>query len=346
MSNEAILNVFVDLIDSETPELSLDQIAKGLGMKRVSVNLRRKVNEMVKKGLLDINDDAYTMTDAGVALVLEGEDSSNDVSTPDTGEDADLSSDFGDDTAPEPEPEPEPVKVEAEIVEAEIVEAEVIEDEPEYSAEPCEYPMIARSMWESEGLSLSGITETDIEVRKTSIREAAQVAKTMNDRLGLVQGELLYEIKAGEYWQEWEFDSFESYVESELGYKARKAKYMIDIYAKFVLELGLPMERLKALEWSKAKEVLTIIDKDNSDEVLGVLEGSTFNEVRKYARKKRGKGDGDDGFKRINFSLTDDQAEMVELALASACKVIESDNRSRALVALAEEYVSTYGSGE
>jgi len=340
MSNESILNVFVDLIDSDTPELTLDQIAKGLGMKRVSVNLRRKVNEMVKKELLTIDSDVYSMSDAGVAFVLGGDTPTEPDA--DTGEDAELSSDFGDDSAPEVTPDPEPVKVEAEIVEAEIVEPH----EPKYSAAPCEYPMIARSMWESEGLSLSGITETDIEVRKTSIREAAQVAKTMNDRLGLVQGELLYEIKAGEYWQEWEFDSFESYVESELGYKARKAKYMIDIYAKFVLELGLPMERLKALEWSKAKEVLTIIDKENSEEVLGVLEGSTFNEVRKYARKKRGKGDGDDGFKRINFSLTDDQAEMVELALASACKVIESDNRTRALVALAEEYVSTYGSGE
>jgi len=339
MSNEAILNVFVDLIDSETPELTLYQIARGLGMKRVSVNLRRKVNEMVKRGLLTLANDLYNMTEAGVALVLEGEDAGDDVPAPDTGEGVELSSDFGDDTAPEPDPEP--VKVEAEIV-----EAEVIEDEPVHSAEPCEYPMIARSMWESEGLSLSGITETDIEVRKTSIREAAQVAKTMNDRLGLVQGELLYEIKAGEYWQEWEFDSFESYVESELGYKSRKAKYMIDIYAKFVLELGLPMDRLKALEWSKAKEVLTIIDKDNSEEVLGVLEGSTFNEVRKYARKKRGKGDGDNGYKRINFSLSDDQAQMVELALASACKVIESDERGRALVAMAEEYVSTYGSGE
>jgi len=343
MSND-ILNAFVDQVGDESPTLTLEQISEGLGRKRVSVTLRRKVNEMVKAGLLDHTDGSYSLSDAGVEMVLEG--------TPveeTTAPEPEITSEFGDDGS---EPE-EVVTVEAEIVEDDVdLPPEgsfpfVDEDEPEivYSAEAVEYPMVARVMWESEGLSLSGITETDITVRKESIREAAQVAKTMNDRLGLVQGELLYEIKAGEYWQEWEFDSFEAYVESELGYKARKAKYMIDIYAKFVLELGLPMERLKALEWSKAKEVLTIIDKENSDEVLGVLEESTFKEVQSYARAKKGKADKV-GFTRLSFSLSEDQADMVKLALASACKVLDSDEQGRALVAMAEEYVATYGSGD
>lgn len=57
---------------------------------------------------------------------------------------------------------------------------------------------------------------------------------------------------------------FQQYIEQELGVKYRKARYLISIYECFS-KLGLDEQRLSAMGWSKAKELVRVVNKDNFD---------------------------------------------------------------------------------
>ena len=65
-------------------------------------------------------------------------------------------------------------------------------------------------------------------------------------KLEVFQGELLHEVTKNKYWRDWDYvdvessmsrsyESFDEYVEGELGFKRRKAYDLIDIYKTFVL---------------------------------------------------------------------------------------------------------------
>jgi len=143
--------------------------------------------------------------------------------------------------------------------------------------------------------------------RKVAIRDTLRTAVAVDDRLNLVAGELLYEVSKNGYWKEWDFTdddgetrkyaSFEEYTENEMNMKRRKAFYLISIYEKFVVDLDLPPEVLKDLEWSKAKELTGIITKDSAADLLDKAKGMSVRKVKEFvaaekARAKGGEGDG------------------------------------------------------
>lgn len=205
-------------------------------------------------------------------------------------------------------------------------------------------PVLARKLWEEDALVLSGIPNSEVteKVRSELIREAAKVGKVMGDRLALVQGELLYEISRKNYWSEWGFKTFDEYIEKELEFKRRKAFYLIIIYEKFVIELGLPLKELRNIEWSKAKELLKVITKENYKSLFAECKKKSVVEIHDMVLKMRGKSTAivSESFIPVHFSLTKEQSDNVEHALKIASEMAGSEKRGNLLDLIATDFLA------
>lgn len=83
------------------------------------------------------------------------------------------------------------------------------------------------------------------------------------------------------------YKSFKDYVESELLLKERRAKYLAQIEWWFGYVHGNHpemYERVKELGWTKAKELVKVMDPDNCEEWFKIAEESTATELRNARR--------------------------------------------------------------
>lgn len=197
------------------------------------------------------------------------------------------------------------------------------------------------------------------EQRQEVIRDTLVNSLDVPDRLGVMQGELLYEVSKNGYWKEWtyeddlsgeikKYDSFEDYTERELEMKGRKAAYLISIYEKFVVQLGIPQETLRGLQWSKAKELVPVIDEDNWNDLLSKLPHMTMKEVKAMVKKLKGVTSGhresssepDEKMLRKSFSLTAEQAENLESALKVASALTASDKDGNNIDLICTDFIA------
>ena len=199
-------------------------------------------------------------------------------------------------------------------------------------------------MFNEESNSLVEIPE-DLtpEQRKESVRDLAKRSRQMEGCLELVQGELLYEIKANDYWRDWGFKNFNDYIEEEMEFKWRKGRYLVDMYQKFVVELGLPKEQLVNMEWSKAKELIPIITKKNAKGLLSKLQKQSLKDTKVMVRKMKAEDAGEevaevDETYRLIANLIGDQIDNVQQALAHA----EAESGSDKLGNLLDLICTTY----
>jgi hypothetical protein len=200
--------------------------------------------------------------------------------------------------------------------------------------------------------------------RSGIIRENLQRARKTGDRLQLLMGELLWEVKKNEYWKDWEYTenntpykylSFDQFIDKELDERPRRAAYLIEIYDKFIVELGLPREIIKDIQWSKAIHLTKIVDANNWKQVLDETKNMTQTEIIRYKRHKllvAGLSENPTAAElealeeRINiqFPLTKEQHTLVKDALNLAEKVTGSVSVSHNLSLMASDFIATYSS--
>jgi hypothetical protein len=213
-------------------------------------------------------------------------------------------------------------------------------------------------VWEKTETVFANLQDgLDPEQRKKAVRDTMVAAINIDDRLNLVSGELLYEVANNKYWQDWEFESFADYCESELNMRERKAKYLISIYNKFVIELNLPTDILLELQWSKAKELISVITEDNWPDLIDGLNDLTMREVKEKVRGiKLGIADesGDDDSPpesdpittRMSFNLSEEQANNIRIALDLAASMSGSDKTGNQLDLICSDFLaSSVGKG-
>lgn len=180
--------------------------------------------------------------------------------------------------------------------------------------------------------------------RRDTVRQVMATAINVDDRLNLVSGELLYEVIQNKYWKDWDFKSFADYCEAELNMRERKAKYLISIYDKFVIELDLPKDILLDLQWSKAKELVSVITEDNWPDLLDGLNEMTVREVKEKVRLLKGKSapkDADDDItERLTFNLSKEQADNIRAALAQAGSMSGSDKTGNQLDLICSDFLA------
>lgn len=196
------------------------------------------------------------------------------------------------------------------------------------------------------------------EERRDTIRVALTVIMELPDRAEVMAGEQLYEVRENEYWKAWiipdpdtgenrPYASFEEYADLELGIKRRKAYYLCSIYEKFVVELGLGVDVLTGLEWSKAKELLNVITVENHTELIDKLGSMTVKQVQDMVKEMQGKKPKDseasegETTHRLSFTLSQEQLDSINGALTLAKSMCGSDKPGAALDLICMEFVAS-----
>lgn len=186
------------------------------------------------------------------------------------------------------------------------------------------------------------------------------------DRAYFTIGGNLSQIARSGLHESWGFDSFEDYIEEELGFARRKAYYLIAIYEKAV-ELGVTdddeaVEQLTSIGWTKAREILAYVtSRDEFNEWVGRASGMSVSSLSaalkvKFLGKpetKKGKDSegnktltNEDGetFHILEIPLADDQYENVKLALQKAGEMAGSKKLGHLVDLMALEFLSNNSS--
>ncbi|MEW6613909.1 MAG: hypothetical protein AB1401_00335 [Thermodesulfobacteriota bacterium] len=151
---------------------------------------------------------------------------------------------------------------------------------------------------------------------------------------------ILREIEKEQYYMNWGYSGFVEYVKECLGFKERKARYLIAI-ADMCQRYNITKDERIGIEWSKLKELPGVINEENKEEWLGKARESTTTNLQDEVRKARGISPGEmKSF--ITFSLAEGQKLVVESALDLAGKLTGSEVRSYLLEVICQEFVGTY----
>lgn len=195
--------------------------------------------------------------------------------------------------------------------------------------------------------------------RGVMLRDVLQRTLEIPYQLEVFQGELLYEVTRNKFWREWEFDSkdgsgfvrryesFEEYVENELGFKRRKAYDLIDIYKTFIVDLKLDSDRLKDISWSKARLVTKVVDESNVEEMLTKIEPMSVRDVKEMVRGMKEEDPtlsstlSEDALVRVVFQLAPAQAENLHHAIETAMKISGSEKPSHNIDLICTDFLSS-----
>lgn len=125
--------------------------------------------------------------------------------------------------------------------------------------------------------------------------------------------------------------SFKEFVENEHGIAYRKAMYYIDIYNKLA-ESDVPWDKVKALGWTRLKEIASILTKENVDEWVKVASGQTVLQLIETVKNHKAQAVAGSSAPALTdqtsatvttktFKVHDDQKATIEAAIAKAKEV-------------------------
>lgn len=140
--------------------------------------------------------------------------------------------------------------------------------------------MLGQSL-EGEMRKLQTKTKTESMVsleQELPLREKVRDAKARWESSYLTFAKYIYEVHAAHSWEDWGYSSLNEYCEKELDFHYRRAMFMIDIYGSAVM-YDIPFERLDKIGWTKAREIVRVLNSGNVEKWLDVAENSTFKEL-------------------------------------------------------------------
>ena len=221
---------------------------------------------------------------------------------------------------------------------------------------------VCLDVWEGAASTFLPMLKKDMPLvaRRKAVRGITKEACLLADKLYAVMGETLYEIRENRYWKKWSYDeieldgaktktkyrSFEEYLEKECDVKRRTAYYYIKVYEKLIVELGIPPHVIRTVEWSKAKELVPFMNKDNWKELIKVAKDKTVRGLRSYLTELKGEGavesstPSTDLTKRMNFNLSVEQYDNIQLAFTIASKIAESSSQGNLLDLICTSYIA------
>jgi hypothetical protein len=94
-------------------------------------------------------------------------------------------------------------------------------------------------------------------------------------------------------WMSWGYQSFDEYCERELGFRERKAYYLLDVFG--AVEKGAMTEAdVERMGWTKAATLAPLVNKgiitrDNSEDWMKKIDGKTYNELREMSNTAKTK---------------------------------------------------------
>lgn len=210
-------------------------------------------------------------------------------------------------------------------------------------------------------------TETKQTAKSTAKQSTGKKAQTHADRLRIEIPELMATVdksyleaaeKLSEVWHKgyyskpYGYEKFDHYCEAELPWKARSAKYLIDVFDKANL-LNLPKERITKIGWTKMKEVVAILSKEMAEDVID--EWLTFaennktvdviSEVKKHRRRTRTSSSDNTGEGQMVWKLrmNESEANIITDGLNEAKALCDTTNDVVALEMIVQDWMEMKG---
>lgn len=153
-------------------------------------------------------------------------------------------------------------------------------------------------------------------------------------------------------YEEWGYSSFNDYVDSELDMQRRKAQYLVAIAGWFGDQNDDVQAWVKGIGWTKARELVGVVDDDNAREWKDIAESSSLRELTVAVKEHKtggstgGEGESsasEDRPKPKRFMLFEGQMDNVESALAQSKIAAGTDKDGHALDMICTEYLAQNG---
>lgn len=138
------------------------------------------------------------------------------------------------------------------------------------------------------------------------------------------------------------YETFGEFVSSRFGFQERKAKYLIEIYTNLV-DKQIPWELVGCLGWTKLKTLARHLTAENAEEWVEKAKKLTVLEIE--ALLKGATGSESDGkvvsdIVKLSFKIKNDQAEVINAALAKARADLGTEFDTVALEGMATAYLA------
>jgi hypothetical protein len=186
--------------------------------------------------------------------------------------------------------------------------------------------------------ALNSGSETKGQIRK----RVKELANSVDDSY-MELGRLLWRVSYGKLFEDWGHDDFESYVSEEIpNCGSRKAKYLVAIWKRYTVDLGVPPKKLVRVGWTKAKTLLPVLDKDgtNLEKWLDLARTKSVKQLEAEVQKAKGKGSGV-VTNTLSFKLDDSQHDNVLEALEAIKVQTGNDAKGYGLDLMCTEWRST-----
>jgi hypothetical protein len=152
---------------------------------------------------------------------------------------------------------------------------------------------------------------------------------------------------------EWGYETFNDYVDAELDMQRRKAQYLVAIAGWFGEQSESVQDWVKTLGWTKARELVGVVDDTNLNGWREIADGASLREISeavKAAKTLATTADDDDAQapaedkpKAKRFMLFDGQMNNVESALSLAKTNAGTEKDGHALDLICTEYLAQNG---
>lgn len=182
------------------------------------------------------------------------------------------------------------------------------------------------------------------------LREEALKARDMVDQGYMLLAKCLYDIYHQDVFNtHWNYTSFEDYIDNEIQIAYRKAMYLVEIYGKAKL-LNMDMARLERMGWSKARELIRVVDESNVDEWMSKAENCTVKELNIQVKQERDKSSDKSSIVEeapiittITFKLGMAEHAIIDDALNESKSLINTSDLALALANICQEWMEAKG---
>ena len=201
----------------------------------------------------------------------------------------------------------------------------------------------------TDAIEIDGQEFKDGDVRRMILDQIQRTDQALREI-----AKLLFAVYQRSLFTRWGFKNFQEYVEADLGFKYRKANYLVNIWSWYTENVHREdvMDAVwNEIGWSKAKELVGVINDENADHWLARARElnavQLAEECRKYLKLQDG-GDGDGGgssgggdeFKTMSFKLTEDQKANVEEAIELASKMSGSEKKGHNMDLMSTNFIA------
>jgi hypothetical protein len=200
-----------------------------------------------------------------------------------------------------------------------------------------------------------GDHEDDLSIPDAEIRqEVLDLKNQVGDNYWLL-AEKLKAVYDKDLFRNWGFETWKDYVDSELAFELRKAQYLVQIHGWIEKMPPAIQEWMHELGWTKCRMLLHVVNTENATEWKNRVEGKTvaeISEILKGGGEGGGSGGGEGGkdgdsmiepSKKYTFGMKGNQISVVDMAIARAQELGDTDKPSNALALICSDYLAATG---